>query len=69
MTRLQMAPTVQAANKFIEQGHVRVGTEIVTDPAMLITRGMEDWVAWGQGGVKSIVEGWRGQRDDFDAGA
>ena len=38
MTRLRMAETVSAANKFIEQGHVRVGTEVVTDPAFLVTR-------------------------------
>lgn len=38
MTRLGMADTVQAAIKFIEQGHVRVGTEVVTDPAYLVTR-------------------------------
>ena len=38
MTRLRMAETVSAANKFVEQGHVRVGTEVVTDPAFLVTR-------------------------------
>ena len=38
MTRLRMADTVQSANQFIEQGHVRVGTEVVTDPAFLVTR-------------------------------
>lgn len=31
MTRLHMAPSVQAATKMIEQGHVRVGTEVITD--------------------------------------
>ena len=38
MTRLRMAETVGAANRFVEQGHVRVGTEVVTDPAFLVTR-------------------------------
>ena len=38
MTRLQMADTVQAATKFIEQGHIRVGPEVVTDPAYMVTR-------------------------------
>ena len=28
MTRLRMADTVQAATKIVEQGHVRVGTEV-----------------------------------------
>lgn len=38
MTRLRMSEHVSTANKFIEQGHVRVGTEVVTDPAFLVTR-------------------------------
>lgn len=38
MTRLGMADNVQAAIKFIEQGHVRVGPEVITDPAYLVTR-------------------------------
>jgi ribosomal protein S4E len=38
MTRLRMAETVQAATKLIEQGHVRVGTEPITDTAFLVTR-------------------------------
>ena len=36
MTRLGMAENVTAAVKFIEQGHVRVGTEVVTDAAFLV---------------------------------
>ena len=38
MTRLQMADTVQAAIRFIEQGHVRCGPEVVTDPAFMVSR-------------------------------
>lgn len=38
MTRLRMAEHVSTANRFVEQGHVRVGTEVVTDPAFLVTR-------------------------------
>jgi U3 small nucleolar ribonucleoprotein protein IMP3 len=38
MQRLGMSDHLQSAVKFVEQGHVRVGTEIVTDPAFLVTR-------------------------------
>jgi U3 small nucleolar ribonucleoprotein protein IMP3 len=38
MQRLHMAEHLQAAVKYVEQGHVRVGTEVVTDPAFLVTR-------------------------------
>ena len=38
MTRLRMAETVSTANRFIEQGHVRCGVQIISDPAFLVTR-------------------------------
>lgn len=38
MTKLRMAENVKAAVTLIEQGHVRVGPEVVTDPAYLVTR-------------------------------
>ncbi|KAI0938964.1 Small subunit (SSU) processome component [Taiwanofungus camphoratus] len=41
-----MAETVSAAVKFIEQGHVRVGPDMITDPAYLVTRHMEDFITW-----------------------
>lgn len=33
-----MVENLQAANEIIEQGHVRVGPELVKDPAFLVTR-------------------------------
>ena len=67
MTRLGMADTVQAALKFIEQGHVRVGTEVVTDGAFLVTRGMEDFVTWVDSSkIKRNVLRYRDKLDDFD---
>lgn len=46
MVRNKMAQSLQAAVKFIEQGHVRVGPERILDPAFLVTRKMEDYVTW-----------------------
>jgi U3 small nucleolar ribonucleoprotein protein IMP3 len=46
MIRNKMAQTMQAAVKFVEQGHVRVGPELVNDPAYLVTRRLEDYVTW-----------------------
>ena len=67
MTRLRMAETVQAANKFIEQGHVRVGTEVVTDAAYLVGRNMEDFVTWAEGSkIKRGILRYRDKLDDFD---
>jgi U3 small nucleolar ribonucleoprotein protein IMP3 len=67
MVRIGMVELVSAAHKFIEQGHVRVGTEVVTDPAYLVTRGMEDFVTWVDGSkIKRTVERYQGREDDFD---
>ena len=41
-----MAESVSAAVKFVEQGHVRVGPDTITDPAFLVNRHMEDFVTW-----------------------
>lgn len=67
MTRLGMADTVQSALKFIEQGHVRVGPEVVTDGAFLVTRNMEDFVTWVDSSkIKRNVLKYRDKLDDFD---
>lgn len=67
MTRLRMSETIQAATKIVEQGHVRVGTETITDPAYLVSRGMEDFVTWVDGSkIKRNILRYREKLDDFD---
>lgn len=67
MTRLRMAETVQAATKMVEQGHVRVGTETVTDPAFLVTRSLEDFITWTVGSkIKTNIMKYRDKLDDFE---
>ncbi|OAA62558.1 u3 small nucleolar ribonucleoprotein imp3 [Niveomyces insectorum RCEF 264] len=67
MTRLHMAETIQAATVLIEQGHVRVGTETVTDPAFLVTRNLEDFVTWAAGSkIKRHIMQYRDELDDFE---
>lgn len=69
MTRLRMADTVSAAVKFVEQGHVRVGTEVVTDPAFLVTRSVEDFVTWVDSSkIKRSIMKYRDRLDDFELG-
>ena len=41
-----MAENTRVAVTFVEQGQVRVGPNVVTDPAFLVTRDMEDFVTW-----------------------
>ena len=44
-----MSESMKEATKYIEQGHVRVGPEVVKDPAFLVTRALEDFVTWVDG--------------------
>ena len=67
MVRSGMVEHVATAYKFVEQGHVRVGTEVVTDPAFLISRGMEDFITWVDGSkVQRQVLQYREKLDEFD---
>lgn len=67
MLKLRMAQNLKTAITFIEQGHVRVGPEIITDPAFLITRNMEDFVTWVDSSkIKQHVMNYNDERDDFD---
>lgn len=38
MVRSKMCGSVRMATKFVQQGHVRIGPEVVKDPAFLVTR-------------------------------
>lgn len=53
-----MSETIKEATKFIEQGHVRVGPEVVKDPAFLVNRSLEDFVTWVDGSAirKHVLE-------------
>ena len=46
---------------------IRIGPNIVTDPAMLITRTMEDHITWSDGSkIKAKVLTYNNERDDYD---
>jgi U3 small nucleolar ribonucleoprotein protein IMP3 len=67
MVRLKMAETLQVAVTFVEQGQVRVGPHVVTDPAFLVTRSMEDYVTWvDTSKVRRAVQKYNDKLDDFD---
>lgn len=67
MHRLKMAQTLSDAVKFIEQGHIRVGPNLITDPAYLVTRNMEDYVTWTDASkIKKTILRYRNQIDDFN---
>ncbi|KAL7525197.1 hypothetical protein ACHAWF_001248 [Thalassiosira exigua] len=67
MVRMKMAQSPRMAATFVEQGQVRVGPNVVTDPAFLVTRGMEDFVTWVDSSkVRRTVQKYNDKLDDFD---
>ena len=67
MVRLRMSETLKEAVTFIEQGHVRVGPDTITDSAFLVTRSMEDFVTWvDTSKIKRKVMQYNDKLDDYD---
>ncbi len=67
MHKLKMTESVKEAVTYIEQGHVKVGVETVTDPAFHVDRSMEDHVTWVKtSNIRKKVSTYNEERDDFD---
>mmetsp|Transcript_39858 Transcript_39858/g.48562 ORF Transcript_39858/g.48562 Transcript_39858/m.48562 type:complete len:183 (-) Transcript_39858:142-690(-) len=67
MVRLRMAQSLKIAVTYVEQGQVRVGPDVVTDPAFLVTRTNEDFVTWVDSSkIKRTVAKYNDKLDDFD---
>lgn len=67
MVMLKFAQTVKDAVTFIEQGHVRVGPDPVTDPAYHVTRSLEDFVQWvDTSSIRREVLRYNETLDDYD---
>nr|CAB3256094.1 U3 small nucleolar ribonucleoprotein protein IMP3-like [Phallusia mammillata] len=67
MVKLKMAQSLKSATEFIEQGHIRVGTKVVLDPAFLVTRSLEDFVTWKETSkIKQHILEYNDERDDYD---
>jgi hypothetical protein len=56
-----------ADDRILPLGHVRVGTEVITDPAYLVTRSNQDFISWVDSSkIKRHVMKYRDEVDDFD---
>ncbi len=67
MVRLKMSQTVKDAITLIETGQVRCGPNVVTDPAFLVGRQLEDFVTWVDSSkIKRTVAKYNDKLDDFD---
>merc|ERR1712150_353491 len=46
LVKMNMAQNVSMADNLVKHGHVRLGPELISDPATVVTRRMEDYVTW-----------------------
>lgn len=56
---------LSVALKYIEHGHVRIGPQVVRDPATFVTLDQEDYITWDDKFKKKIDE-YRGEQDDYE---
>ncbi|CAJ2653750.1 U3 small nucleolar ribonucleoprotein IMP3 [Trifolium pratense] len=67
LVRMKFAEHLKEAVTYIEQGHVRVGPDTITDPAFLVTRNMEDFITWVDSSkIKRKVLQYNDKLDDYD---
>merc|ERR1711862_441795 len=67
LCRMKFCETLQEAAKYIEQGHIRVGPDIVNNPACHVTRDMEDHITWAEGSkIKRHIKEFNNEKDDFE---
>ena len=59
--------SIKQAVTFIEQGQIRVGTEVITDPAFLVTRALEDHITWSNNSkIKRKIMEYNNNIDDYE---
>jgi U3 small nucleolar ribonucleoprotein protein IMP3 len=67
LVKLKMAETCSIAVTLIEQGQIRVGPNIITSPAFLVPRTLEDYVTWVDSSkIRRTVQKYNNKLDDFD---
>jgi U3 small nucleolar ribonucleoprotein protein IMP3 len=67
LVKMKFAEHLKEAVTYIEQGHVRVGPDTITDPAFLVTRNMEDFITWVDSSkIKRKVLQYNDKLDDYD---
>ncbi|KAL8439685.1 hypothetical protein Efla_004805 [Eimeria flavescens] len=67
LVQLKMADNITQAAQRVEQGHVCVGSEVVTSVSFHVTRDAEDMITWAKGSaVERQIQEFSNQADDLD---
>ncbi|OQS53943.1 IMP3 [Ecytonucleospora hepatopenaei] len=63
----KMVENYKDADKFVQHGHIKVGTEVVSDPSILISKSAEEYIKWKEGSkIKRKLDEIHGDVDDFE---
>jgi U3 small nucleolar ribonucleoprotein protein IMP3 len=57
--------TCFATVDYVKHGHVKVGPNVVRDPAFVVTRDCEDYVTWSNT-MRKKIQNYGGERDDYE---
>ncbi|CBZ49886.1 putative U3 small nucleolar ribonucleoprotein protein IMP3 [Neospora caninum Liverpool] len=67
LVQLKFCEHLKQATAYIEQGHVRIGSEVCLNPALHVTREQEDLIGWSQGSsIQRHVKQFNQTLDDFE---
>mmetsp|Transcript_90351 Transcript_90351/g.281268 ORF Transcript_90351/g.281268 Transcript_90351/m.281268 type:complete len:183 (-) Transcript_90351:27-575(-) len=67
LTKNKFCQNINQAVTWVQQGHFRIGPDVCSNPAVHVTREMEDHINWAEGSkVKRHVKEFTDQADDFD---
>jgi U3 small nucleolar ribonucleoprotein protein IMP3 len=54
------------SDEFVQHGHIRVGTRIVNDTSLIISRAMEEFVTWADTSkIKRKIDDFNDEKDDY----
>lgn len=67
LVKSRMADHLRQAVQYIEQGHVCIGDEVATHPALHVTREAEDLLGWKKGSaIERHIKEFANEADDFE---
>ncbi|VWU51471.1 U3 small nucleolar ribonucleoprotein protein IMP3, putative [Hepatocystis sp. ex Piliocolobus tephrosceles] len=67
MFRLKFVQTIKLAITYIEQGNIRVGINVINNPAFHINRSLEDQINWADGSkIFKHIQKHQGNKDDYE---
>lgn len=66
MAQKKLVPSYKDADKFVQQGHVRLGNRVVNSTSTLVSRAMEDFVTWVDSSkIRKKIDEFNEKYDDY----